>query len=146
MGITGVFPVNNIKFKVGTHGAGSTETQMVVVKDMESFSISFDNGVEEWKPLDQNGWVRRLMTAKSVTVSVSGKRHYGDVGNDFVAGLAYANGEAAASVLHVVFPDGGKLVMHCVINVSAADGGDSAAVAELAFECMSDGQPVYTAA
>lgn len=28
------------------------------------------------------------MTAKSITISVSGKRNYGDAGNDYVAGMA----------------------------------------------------------
>ena len=144
--VTGVFPVNAIQFRIGRNGAGSQENEMLLVKDMESFSISFDSGVEEWNPIDQQGWARRLMTAKSVTVSVSGKRHYGDAGNDFVAGLAYENGQNTSSVLKVTFPDGGALVMPCVVNVSASDGGDATDVAGLSFECLSDGKPVYTAA
>ena len=143
MGMTGVFPVNSIRFRVGTNGAASTDAQMAVVKDMESFEISFDNGVEEWNPIDQDGWVRRLMTAKSVTVGISGKRHYGDPGNDYIAGLAYANGQDAATKLAVCFPDGGTLTMDCVVSVSASDGGDATSVAALEFECMSDGKPVY---
>ena len=144
MSMTGVFPVNSIQFRIGKKGSVSTASDMVVVKDMESFSISFDSGVEEWNPIDQSGWVRRLMTAKSVTVSVSGKRHYGDAGNDYVAGLAYENGQDAVTKLEVVFPDGGKLAMGCVVNVSASDGGDATSVAALEFDCMSDGKPVYT--
>lgn len=139
-----VYPVNNIKFKIGTKGRDSSPEEMVIVKDMETFGISFDNGVEEWNPLDQEGWVRRIMTAKSVTVSLSGKRNYGDVGNDYVASLAYENGNAATSKLEVEFPNGAKLDMNCVVNVSSADGGDSTAVAALEFECMSDGKPKYS--
>ena len=144
MNVTGVFPVNSIQFRIGKNGSTSVASDMVIVKDMESFSISFDNGVEEWNPIDQNGWVRRLMTAKSVSVSISGKRHYGDVGNDYVAGLAYENGQNAATKLEIQFPDGGKLAMDCVVNVSASDGGDATSVAALEFECMSDGKPTYT--
>jgi len=144
MSMTGVFPVNSIEFRIGKRGSASTASDMIVVKDMESFSISFDSGVEEWNPIDQSGWVRRLMTAKSVTVGVSGKRHYGDAGNDYVAGLAYENGQDAVTKLEVQFPDGGKLAMGCVVNVSASDGGDATSVAALEFDCMSDGKPVYT--
>ena len=146
MAISGVFPVNTIKFKIGTAGATSTATDMAMVKDMETFGISFDNGVEEWNPLDQEGWVRRLMTAKSVTVGLSGKRHYGDPGNDYVASLAYKNGQDATTKLSVEFPDGASLDMPCVVNVTASDGGDSTAVIGLEFECMSDGAPTYTEA
>jgi len=146
MGLTGVFPVNSIRFKVGTNGVDSTQGEMAIVKDMETFGISFDNGVEEWKPIDQEGWARRLMTAKSVTVSISGKRHYGDPGNDYIAGLAYENGQNAATTLEILFPDGGSLVMKCIVNVSASDGGDATAVSSLEFECLSDGKPVYTKA
>jgi len=116
---------------------------MAVVRDMETFGISFDNGVEQWNPIDQEGWARRLMTGKSVTISLSGKRNYGDRGNDYVAGLAYENGNNAVTVLEVVFPDGSTLVMDCVVNVTASDGGGATDVAALEFECMSDGKPSY---
>ncbi len=139
-----VFPVNNIKFKIGTKGRGSLDEDMAVVADMETFGISFENGVEEWSPLDQEGWARRLMTSKSVTVSLSGKRNYGDKGNDYVAGLAYLNGNDTTSVLEVIFPNNAILRMNCIVNVSSSDGGDSTAVSALEFECMSDGKPAYT--
>lgn len=138
-----VYPVNNIKFRIGTAGRGSGEAEMAVVRDMETFSISFDNGVDVWNPIDQEGWARRLMTGKSLTVGLSGKRNYGDLGNDFVAGLAYANGNEAMTVLEVVFPDGARLLMDCVVNVTASDGGGATDVAVLEFECLSDGRPRY---
>jgi len=139
-----VYPVNNIRFRIGLAGRGSGEGDMAVVRDMETFGISFDNGVERWSPIDQDGWARRLMTRKSVTVSLSGKRNYGDAGNDYVAGLAYENGNDAVTVLEVVFPDGATLVMDCVVNVTASDGGAATDVAALEFECMSDGKPTFT--
>lgn len=132
-----VFPVNNIVFQV------NTPSGYLIVKDMETFGISFDNGIEEWNPMDQDGWVRRLATAKSITVSLNGKRNYGDPGNDYVASLAYENGNEANSTLQIEFPNKSKLEMACVINVTACDGGDSTNVAALEFECMSDGMPTY---
>ena len=142
--MNGVFPVNNIDFKVNTAGRTTPGTQ-AVVKDMETFGIALDNGVEEWTPMDTEGWVRRLMTAKSMTVSLNGKRHYGDPGNDYVAGLAYKNGQDCNSTMEITFPDGGKLVFDCVINVTEG-GGDSTAVEAMSFEAMSDGKPTYTPA
>lgn len=64
----GVFPVNQTVFKIGTKGKGSVEADMAIVKDMETLGISVDNGIEEWNPLDQEGWKSRLMTAKSMTI------------------------------------------------------------------------------
>ena len=61
---------------------------MVNIADCETFSVSFDNGVEEWHPFTEEGWVRRLLTSKGVTISVTAKRNVGDAGNDAVASLA----------------------------------------------------------
>ena len=136
-----VYPVNNIKFKLG-----KTAEDTKVVKDMETFSLSIDNGIEEWNPMDQEGWVRRLMTAKSITIGLNGKRNYGDPGNDFVAGLAYKNGLDCNAVLDIEFPNGDALEMPCVVNVTACAGGDSTNVGALEFECQSDGKPTYVEA
>lgn len=134
-----VYPVNNIKFKLGLE-----EGSLNIVKDMETFEVSFDNGIEEWNPMDQEGWIRRLMTSKSITIGLSGKRNYGDPGNDFVASLAHKNGIECNAILEVEFPNGDKLNMPCVVNVTACGGGDSTGVGALEFECLSDGKPEYT--
>lgn len=140
-----VYPVNELVFKVNTAGRANPGT-FATVADMESFSLDFDNGVEEWTPMETGGWMRRLMTSKSVTIGLSGKRNYGDAGNDYVAGLAHTNGNGANSVIQMEFPDGSRLEMPCVINVTACGGGDSTAVGALEFEAMSDGKPTYTSA
>ena len=116
---------------------------MAVVSDMEEFDISFDNGVEEWTPLGTDGWARRFMTAKSMSIGISGKRNANDLGNNFVASLAFANGEATRTVLAVVFPDGAQLVMPCVVSVTSAGGGSASDIGGLQFECQSDGKPEY---
>ena len=83
-----VTPVNEITFGVCMTGR-PTDTEMktatyTVVKDAESLSISIDGTIEEWNPMDQAGWVRRIMTAKSLGISMGGNRNYGDPGNDYV--------------------------------------------------------------
>ena len=136
-----VAAVHELTFGVNTNGrTGETTT---VVKDAESLSISIDGNVEEWNPMDAEGWKRRLMTAKSLSISMGGKRNYGDPGNDYVAGLAFKTGNDCNSVFSINFPDGGKLVMDCVINVTSL-GGDSTAVDALEWEVLSDGKPTYT--
>ncbi len=142
----GVNPVNEITFGVSITGRpenGQTATS-TIVKEAESLSITVDNGIEEWNPMDMKGWVRRLMTAKSISVSMGGKRNYGDPGNDYVASLAYKNGQECNSVFFIVFPNGDKLQFDCVINVTTM-AGDSTSIDALEWEALSDGKPVYTA-
>ena len=139
---TGVYPVYENQFKVG-----ATKEALNTIADMATFSVALDNGVEEWNPFDQKGWVRRLMTSKSVTISISGKRNYGDTGNDFVAGMALKNGRDTEGCLEWTFPNGDTLVFEsAVFNVTNWGGGDSTNVIPLEFDVMSNGKPTYTEA
>ena len=143
---TGVYPVFKNVFKIDTTGGTSETSNLKTIADMENFSVSIDGNVEEWKPFDQEGWTRRLVTGKALTVSVSGKRNIGDAGNDYVAGLALKTGADSHTTVVWTFPSGATLTIPCVINVTEWESGDSTAVAPLAFDIMSDGKPEYTPA
>lgn len=138
---SGVYPCYENQFKVRT-GSNTNST----IADMESFSVSIDGNVEEWKPYEAEGWTRRLVTGKSITISVSGKRHVGDTGNDYIAGLALKTGSEASTEFTWTFPDGSSLEMTGVVSVTEWGAGDSTNVAPLAFDFMSDGKPTFTAA
>lgn len=141
---TGVYPVWENKFKIST--SGRSNATMSVIADMESFSVSIDGNVEEWSPLDMEGWMRRMVTGKSLTISVSGKRNIGDAGNDYVAGKAWCTGADCETKFEWEFPTGAKLEFDCVLNVTNPGGGEGRNVAPLEFEVMSDGKPQYTPA
>lgn len=145
MSYSGVFPCWKNMFKVGTKGPTSIAADMKSIADMESFSVSIDGNIEEWKPFDAEGWTRRLMTGKALTVSASGKRNIGDAGNDFIAGLAFLTGADATVPIEWTFPDGAKLTFSAVINVTALNSGDSTSLGTLEFELQADGKPTYTA-
>lgn len=140
---TGVLPVFDNVFKIGTEGRTSAAEAMAAIADVESFSVSIDNGIEEWTPMETEGWTRRLMTAKSISITLSGKRNIGDKGNDYVAGLRFVNGQAANSVFEWDVPDGTVIKIPCVVNASSA-GGDSTGVEGLEVEILSDGKPTVT--
>lgn len=140
---SGVYPVYENQFRINTKGRTTGETNLVTIADMETFSVSFDDNVEEWTPMTSEGWVRRLKTGKGITISLNGKRNVGDAGNDYVAGLAFLSGQDCNSELEWVFPNGDKVLIPCVINVTAG-GGDSTNVEPLEFECLSDGKPTFT--
>ena len=137
MAKTGVFPCYENQFMVGDAKEGATS-----IADMETFSVSFDNGVEEWTPFDTEGWVRRLLTAKGITISVTGKRNVGDTGNDYVADKAFKNGRGAEGDFAWTFPDGTTVSWDmAVINVKNIGAGDSTAVGPLEFDVLSNGKP-----
>ena len=138
---SGVFPCYENQFKIGAVGAQTLNT----IADMESFSVSFDDGVEEWTPFETEGWKRRLKTAKGLSISVSGKRNVGDAGNDFVAVLAFKNGRESEADFEWTFPNGTVVKFaDAVINVTALGSSDSTGVAPLEFEVLSNGKPTVT--
>lgn len=139
---SGVYPVYENQFQVGADSSSLSD-----IADMESFSVSFDNGVEEWTPMNTEGWIRRLMTAKGMTISVSGKRNVGDAGNDYVAGKSFKNGRDAEGTFQWTFPDGTKVLIEgAVFNITALGAADSTNVAPLEFDVMSNGKPTITPA
>ncbi len=139
---TGTYPVFNNVFKIGLKGRESKEdADLATIADCETFSMSMDNNVEEWTPMTTNGWVRRMMTGKGFSISISGKRNVGDAGNDYVASKLFATGKAVETVFEWDFADGTKVKFNCILSVSNAGTGDSTNVAPLEFEVMSDGKP-----
>lgn len=142
---TGVYPVYQMEFKIGTKGLTSAEADMVCVKDLESFSIAMEGGTENWTSMDSDGWAHSLMTAKKMTVSVKGKRSVGDPGNDYVAAALYKDANDCKTKALINFPDGASLAFDCVLDVKTF-GGDSTNVTPLEFDMIADGKPVYTAA
>ena len=135
-----VYPVYDNTFEIEI----SADT-MAPIAEMETFSVSIDNGIEEWNPMEAKGWVKRLLTSKSLSVSLSGKRCFGDPGNDYVAGLAWAEGLGANSKFKWIMPDSKKTTVEidCVVNVTTF-GGDSTAVDALEIEILSNGKPKVT--
>ena len=128
-GKTGVYPCYENQFQVGDKKDGATS-----IADMETFSVKFDNGVEEWYPFDTEGWARRLATAKSITISVSGKRNVSDTGNDYVAGY-----------FGWTFPDGTVISWDAAVyNITNTGAGKSTEVGPLEFDIMSNGKPAVT--
>ena len=138
---SGTYPCYKNQFKIGAPGAQTLNA----IADMETFSVSFNDGVEEWNPFEAEGWKSRQKTAKDITISVSGKRKIGDTGNDFVAGLAFENGTDSEADFEWTFPDGTVVKFsNAVINVTALGSSDSTGVAPLEFTVMSNGEPTVT--
>lgn len=141
---TGVMPVYDLDFAIGIKGESSADEDMKIIADMDNFSMSITSDSQEWYPMDAKGWRRLLVTAKAITISLAGKRNYGDDGNDYVASLALKNGRDCCSKLKLTFPNGDRLEMNCVLKVTNWVGGASTDVQPLEFDLESDGEPVFT--
>lgn len=137
---SGVYPCYENEFMVG-----ATKETATTISEMETCSVSIDNGVETWNPFTSQGWQSALQTSKAITISISGKRDNGDTGNDYVAGKTFANGQQAYGYFCWNLPDGTCVEWNkAVYNVTNAGTGDSTAVATLEFEVVSNGKPNIT--
>ena len=144
---TGVYPCYENQFKIGDASDSVTPAPATAIANCEEFSVAFDNGVEEWNAFEQEGWKSRLLTAKSITISVKAKRTIGDTGNDLIASLAYVNGRDAERNFLWTLPNGATVLFkNAVISVGNSGSGTSTSVAPLEFDVMSNGKPVYTPA
>lgn len=143
----GVTPAHEIDFAICTSGRPDdlkTGTY-VTIKDTEGMPMSYDSTTEEWYPMDQHGWRKAAVTGKALSISFTGKRNYGDEGNDYVAGKFMAMGAEAESAIRIIFPNGDKFYMPCVLNVTSM-GGETTALGSLEWEALSDGRPEYVEA
>lgn len=139
-----VYPVHNNKFFISTTGrSGEADT---IIRGLENFAPSINANTETWTPMDEGGWERNQVTGKGLSLSFSGKRQYGDTGNDYIAGLMLATGVSVQSKFKWEMPSGATLSGDCVINVTTPAGGDSTNIDSLEFEILSDGKPTFAPA
>lgn len=142
--MAGVYPVHNNIFKISTAGRTGATASMVTIADLTTFGISIEGTNEEWFPLDQEGWARQANTGKKMSISFSGKRNYGDAGNDYIAGMMTKTGKDCETAFEWTLPNGAKLAGNCVVNLTTPAGGDSTAIDNLEFELLIDGKPTFT--
>ena len=142
----GVYPVHNNVFKINTAGRSGSDTSLVIIKDLTTVGVSVEGTNEEWYPLDQEGWARQANTGKKMAISFSGKRNFGDPGNDYIANMLTKTGKDCESEFEWTLPDGSKLAGDCVVSLTNPGGGDSTALMALEFELLIDGKPTYTPA
>lgn len=134
---------NNI-FKIGVKGLESVEADMLTPAGLENFSPSFDNTIEDWYSMENEGWRSSLLTGKGWSISFSGKRVIGDAANDYVARLMLAIGQDACTKFYWQLPDGLTVEQNVIVAVTNNGGGDTTNVGKLEFELRSDGAPKVT--
>ena len=136
-----VYPVHNNIFKIG-----ADESSLTIIRGLENFSPAIDGQVESWFEMTDEGWQSNAVTGKAMSIDFSGKRRYGDVGNDFVAGKMMATGVNAGAYFEWELPSGSKLAGNVVVNVTVPAGGDTTNVDALEFSILFNGKPTFTQA
>ena len=139
-----VHPIHKNIFKFGTNGLESTSMEMHMPADLENFSPSIDGTVEEWFAMDAEGWAKAAMTGKKLSFAFKGKRSVGDVGNDYIAGLAWKFGQDVMTKFEWTMISGAKIACDVVVNVTTPGGGDTTNIDSLEFEVICYGKPTYT--
>lgn len=138
-----VYPVHNNTFGISETDDGS---EFKTIAGMESFSPSIEGSVESWYDMTQEGWQDSLVTGKALSITLSGKRAYGDAGNDLLAGLYGAMGSAANKRFQWTFANGAKLEFLAAIDVTNIGGGDATGVDSIEATVYCKGKPTYTPA
>lgn len=137
----GVFAVSDYGFKIGP--AGAARNQLMTVKDTETLQPKVKSTIKNWNPMDQGGWERNLVTGKSMSMDMKGKRNYGDPGNDFIAGKLLSIGQDCNSVLEIDFPNGDAVLCNGLIDITSPFGGASTDADALEWSYVVDGKPTY---
>lgn len=143
----GIHANYHTQFMIDTDGlsfAGDepTPTNPQPISDVEGLTINFDNGVEEWNPMDGFGWIKRFLVSKSISISMTAKRNYGNKGNDYIASKYMKNGYDCYSLFIINFGNNDSLLIPCVIDVKSV-GGETTGLISLEFDIVSHGKPVY---
>lgn len=141
---SGVYACYDNQFAFGAVGETTPSTP---IADCEEFSVSINNGIEEWNSFENQGFKSRLLTAKDITIAIKAKRTVGDPGNDEIAGLILKTGHDCERNFLWNLPDGSSILFkNAVISVTNNGTGAATGVAPLEFEVLSNGKPVYTPA
>lgn len=143
--VTGVFPCYENQFKIGASGSSTPAT---AIANCEQFSVTFNNGIQEWTAFENEGWLSREHTTQNIVIDVQAKRTIGDIGNDMVAACAYASRSGRKKNVLWTLPSGTTVLFtDAIINVSVdSSSGNAGDLGQLNFQIMSNGKPTVTPA
>lgn len=123
----------------------TTADTFASIADLEEFNINIESNVETWNSMSDGGWQNALMTGKALNGSFSGKRCFGDAGNDFLDGLRYENGRNAEADFKITFPNAATLEFTSVVALTEILGG-ATGVGPLTGDITGKGKPKFTPA
>ena len=139
----GNYPVQNHynNFLINKDGVDGEDTSFVKIAGIETFDMSFDKTTQEDKGWENDGFFGSEVTGIKVTFSLSGKRKYGDEGNDYIASTAWLIGNKTRSKAKWVLPTGQVVTFPVIVVAKKIAGGSSEDVDALEVELIMNGKP-----
>ena len=136
------YAVNANEFKIATDGLAGTA--YATIAGVENCEISISATVQKWKEMAWHGFTNALKTGLEVSITMSGKRSYGDAGNDYVCGTAFKLNDEAASSMQWTTPAGEVITFPVCIDVKKIAGGAADDVDAFEAEFVMRGVPTIT--
>lgn len=137
-----VYAVKDYSFAIDTTKNDGTGT-MAQVHDVESMEVAIKSDKAAWKPIDAQGWERSIITGKSVTLTMKGKRNTAD-GGKFICDAAFKMGDGCKSYIVITFPDQTNTLSGSgVIDVTKPFGGEATKIDALEWTFTFDCKPTY---
>lgn len=136
---SGMYKVYENEFLVG-----DTKETASFPSHIKSFSVTVDDGTEEWNDFDNGDWTVIAATNKKMTFKLSVVRDIGNTGNDYLASKSGATGDKKEGYFKYMNPDGTTYEWTNAIYKTEFNGGDIVNKEAFDTEITSNGRPTIT--
>lgn len=144
------FPLN-FKNKYFIDPAGGTDPAEVegvawaaVAAGINSVDPSFDDETDDTAYYDGEGFGSEDVMGVRASLTFAGHRKYGDVAQDYIAGVAFEVGDARKTLLKWEQPDGTAIVGLVTLSGIKTTGGEANSKQEFEFTATFNGKPKVT--
>lgn len=138
---SGMYKVYENQFLVG-----DTEETATFPSRIKTFSVTVEDGTEEWNDFDNGDWTLIAGTNKKITFKLTGLRDVGNEGNDYLASKFVATGDAKEGFFSFTQPDGKTYKWTKAVYKTDFTGGDGPNKEAIETEISSNGRPTVTTA
>lgn len=137
--------------EIGTAYNGGMWTYSPLAEGIDNVSIAWNDAVNQYQFLSQNGWGQSHVTGAAPIVTVSGRRILGDAAQDYIAGCKVAFDTQRDSSLRVSYVDASSGVdvtpiftVPCTfVNIVDIGGGASTDDSVFSVDIHTKGQPRF---
>jgi len=129
----------NLTAKFEIDSTPLTSPTLLEIGGIEDFTFDSEEEVQTGFFVSAGGAGYSDVTAGRLTISVTGKRIVGDIGQDYIDGLNNSFGSARKSTLTVTFDSGTIYTIPCSIEISSLSGGAAEELESFEVTFHSDG-------
>ena len=138
---SGMYKVYENEFLVG-----DTKETATCPSRIKNFSVTTEDGTEEWNDFENGVWSLIAGTTKKLTFKLTGLRDVGNTGNDYLESKLFATGVQKEGYFCWNLPSVKSIEWDKAIYKTDLPGGDSPSLAPIEVEITSNGRPKVTEA